>query len=44
MDSVFSKKKGQGMRKRRRSEGDEKGDGNSVEKYSKGVGSKIMQK
>lgn len=32
------------MRKRRRSEGDDKGDGNSVEKYSKGVGSKIMQK
>eukprot|EP00080_Pristionchus_pacificus_P015158 PDM75178.1 Actin binding protein [Pristionchus pacificus] len=44
VDSVFTKKKGQGMRKRRRSEGDDKGDGNSVEKYSKGVGSKIMQK
>ncbi|GMR58813.1 hypothetical protein PMAYCL1PPCAC_29008, partial [Pristionchus mayeri] len=45
VDSVFKKKKKNegGKRKRRRSEGDERGEA-SVEKYSKGVGSKIMER
>ncbi|GMS79835.1 hypothetical protein PENTCL1PPCAC_2010, partial [Pristionchus entomophagus] len=43
VDSVFRKKKGDGKRKRRRSEGDERGGEGRVEKYTKGVGRKIMQ-
>ncbi|GMT09945.1 hypothetical protein PFISCL1PPCAC_1242, partial [Pristionchus fissidentatus] len=44
VDTVFRKRKDQlGKRKRRRSEGDGTNEEKNVEKYSKGVGSKIMQ-